>query len=253
MIKEALEYVVDLSGIKTEDIGGITYSDKQLRPIYEPAIEPIELTSLQGLMDYIASGELHSIIAPMEEVPAFIHVASSSSVSLLTNPRESGKRDTIIRVTHKHSTKFSLGTWLEPEDFIVQLKSNAVPKVDGVGDYLKLLTLASSISTERIATMKDTGVNQQVATRQGIAFEMTEIPQFLTLEFRRTFPEIFPGESKFFLRVKDNQGKVVLALFECTFDEWEMQTRAKIKSWIASRVDELKKSNKSLTRYVVME
>lgn len=55
MIKEALQYIVGLSAPVVQEIGNETYSDKPLHRVDSPLAEPIQLSTLESLVDYIKS------------------------------------------------------------------------------------------------------------------------------------------------------------------------------------------------------
>lgn len=75
MIKEALQYIVGLSTPTVQEINGETYSDKPLHRVdYAPLADPIQLSTLESLVDYIKSEKddlTHTGTRAM-----FIHVAA---------------------------------------------------------------------------------------------------------------------------------------------------------------------------------
>jgi hypothetical protein len=247
-----------MSPTTIREIKGLTYADSPLALISKPELKTITLSSLQGLADYIASGEI-SRIWPSQPLDGgdlgkdiFIQVISSQTVRVVGPIRDDNGRDCPVAAVFTQSTKFPFGSWVIPEEFIVQFKTNVVAPmdtgiipgvpVDGapvvVSHYHQLLALASSIASEHINTLKDDGVSQSVATRQGINVDMTRILPFYELNFRRTFPEIYQPRSSFFLRIRTrNDGKnIELCLHECTHDEWEMTARDRIKKWLQEHI-----------------
>jgi|GEM_PF-4167406 len=235
MIKEAIEKIIELAPTMVRDIGQYVYSDRKLNLVEEPRIEPIMLNSLTGLVNYLKSGEAQSINPDNQQV--FIHVQNSQVVRVFTRLMKR-RRDYMVDARFEGAHDFKFGQWMTPEEFIVNFKSCAVePYGKEISDYSLLLKLASSISVEHLSTMKDSGIAQSVATKQGIQYEMTDLPPFLKLEFRRTFPEIMQYESEFFLRLRQVGDKGVnLALFETKYDEWERGTKTRIARWLGENL-----------------
>lgn len=251
MLKEMLEYVVGESQPRLTEVGGFTYTSKTLKLVTTPPISPITVFSLQGVVDYLGSGEMQSLQprivtpGPIECPKIFVHVVSSMEVTVMTLLGKDNTRDTVIQAKHKNSTTFPIGKWMLPEEFIVEFKTNAIAPIvpisaeNEMSHYNQILSIASSISNEHIQTMKDDGISQSVATKQGVNFDMTTILPFYDLNFRRSFPEIYQPSSRFFLRVRGDEErtkKVLIALHECTRDDWELRARDRVKSWLKENI-----------------
>lgn len=232
MIKEAIDRIISLAETNVRQIGDYTYSDRPLVLVEPPKIEPISLNSLVGMIEYIKSGEIQLLRHGELVDQSYIHIQDHRNVRVITQLKNN-RRDTMVKVLFEPAHEFKFGQWMGPDEFIVAFKSNAV--TGDCPDYNVILKVVSSISIEHLATMRDSGVAQSIATKSGINYELTEVPQFVRLEFRRTFPDIDQGDSEYFLRIRQVTSPapgVQLALFETTFDDWESKARERIARWI---------------------
>jgi len=236
MLREAIDRILSLAPITTRDIAGMTYSDRAMVLVEPPKVDTLSITSLTGMVDYIRSGE-PGRLTKEEDGNIFLQAVSSTLVRLMGPVGKDGKRNKYAVAEFDASKEFPFGSPMSPEAFITAFKSNAVPPSEGsASDFNLTLKIVSSISLEHLATMTDSKVTQQVALKQRVQFNLQEIPAFLDLEFRRTFPEIGQYRNQFFLRVKGKDQNVTISLHETTKDRWESQCRHAIKEWLNGQV-----------------
>ena len=53
MIKEAIDRILGLSEIRTEQIGNQVFTNSNLEPVYESVAEKLVVRNLTGLVDYL--------------------------------------------------------------------------------------------------------------------------------------------------------------------------------------------------------
>lgn len=92
MIKEALQYIVGLSDIKTIEHNYETYSDRQLHrvPNEIEVPDPLVVNALSGFMDYVAADE--GRVADCTGEPQYIQIASPTEVRLVSVLNTDNKR-----------------------------------------------------------------------------------------------------------------------------------------------------------------
>lgn len=234
MIKEALQYIVGLSDPKVQSIDGEFYSDKELyRVSYTPRAEPIQLSTLESLVDYIKFGH-----DAMDEM--FIHVVSPTKVKMYSVLNRDRKRECIAEVT-ANAPSFAFNRWIDHETFCIALQSKFLPNEDRA----LLLKFAGTVESGTIAEYGDDGVTQKATVKVGIAKKgEAVIPNPVELIAYRTFIEVEQPVSKYVFRMKD-MGGIQCALHEADGGAWEIVAMKKIKEY-------LDKSVGSLEGYVVI-
>ena len=92
----------------------------------------------------------------------------------------------------------------------------------------------------QIAEVKtaDDGISQRVTAKTGIArVAEVDIPNPLTLQPYRTFPEAQQPESDFVFRVRTASDNAIgVALFEADGGRWKLQAALNIKEWLTENI-----------------
>lgn len=165
MIKKALEYIVGLNKPEITEIGGETYTDKELhRVVHNPKADVIYMNTLTSLMDYIVS----DTDAMAEKM--ILHVASPTGVGFYSQLDEDRKREMMVSVAAE-LPDFKFGHFLPHEEFCIALQS----KFMDTEDRKLLLKFAGTVEAGSIAQYSDDGVSQKATVKTGIVGKQDDI------------------------------------------------------------------------------
>lgn len=181
MIKDALEYIVEMKKPNITEIGGQTYSDKKLERIsYEPHIEPFKLSTLDSLIKYIKS----DLEVPV--TPFFLHIVSEKSVKMLST-LDSDKHRECLAVVDAEVPRFEFGAYIPQENFCINLKTKFIQNEDRE----LLVSFAGNVEDKTVAEYGDDGISQKATVKTGVASKTeTIVPSPVHLKPYRTFDEI---------------------------------------------------------------
>lgn len=204
MIKKALEYIVGMSAPTITKIGGQDYSDKPLNRIsYNPKADPIALTTLTSLVDYIRRD--------IDVMPGkmIVHVKSPTSVSLYSALDPARVRERLVEVS-ADVPRFEFGHFIGHEEFCIALQSKFMP----TDDRALLLKFAGTVEAGSVAEYGDDGISQKATIKTGVASKGAAlVPSPAVLKPYRTFIEIDQPESEFVFRMKqDSRSAAVMVL-----------------------------------------
>lgn len=227
MIKEALQYIVGLSAPAIQNIDGETYSDKPLKRIdFTPLAEPIQLSTLESLVDYIKSN------ADKMDGSMFIHVVSPTKVRMYSCLNRNREREYIAEVT-ANVPEFGFNRWIDHESFCIALQSKFLPNEDRA----LLLKFAGTVESGTIAEYGDDGITQKATVKVGIAKKgEAVIPNPVSLIAYRTFVEVEQPESQYVFRMQDRSG-ISCALYEADGGAWKIDAMRKIKAYLAAALN----------------
>ncbi|HHW03380.1 MAG TPA: hypothetical protein GXX35_11350 [Thermoanaerobacterales bacterium] len=229
MIKEALEYLVNLGQVKTIEVNGQTYATQNLNRIKLPKATPLDINSLTGLVDYIKSGF---------DADAFngtlIHIVDHSTVKLISNILNDSDRETYV-TAHAFQPQFRFGYFYDTESFIILLQSCFVQNEDA----LRIFKLVGNIKDSVIRTYGDDGITQSVTAKVGIAqVEEVPVPNPVKLAPYRTFVEVEQPESKFVFRMRKGEDGPEAALFEADGGAWKIEAMQRIKIFLEEKLED---------------
>ena len=230
MITQAIEKVIDLSKPTELNFDGRNYTSKQIYPVKDP--EPADLTihTLTGLVDYITANPDGLKIEDLT-----IHILSFSDVRLhgpLFGGFEQRKEYVSAQLI---MDDFPWGRYLSIEEFNIKLQAMFI-KDETVS---RILSIVGNIKDEKVMTVGDDGITQQVTARAGIArVENINLPNPVTLTPYRTFLEAEQPVSQFVFRMKSGRDGDLptAALFEADGGRWKLQAIQNIKEWLSQKV-----------------
>lgn len=228
MIKEALQYVVNLGKTETIEIEGRVYSTSQIMPVKQPETVPLCISTLNSLVQYIKTDFDKVALNPKN--PLVIHVVSPTLVKAFTPfYGEFKQRDLLLEVSPVLPT-LRFGEYKSQEQFVIEMQSKFVD----TQDKPLLLQLAGNLKDEMIRTMEDDGVSQVATVKAGVAkVADVVVPNPVTLAPYRTFLEVDQPASKFIFRIKEG-GQ--LALFEADGGAWQYEAISNIKKYLENEV-----------------
>lgn len=231
IIRDALQYLVNLGQVKTIEVGEQIYSPSPLHLIREPLAKPLQVNTLSGVVEYLTSGyDAPSIVG------ALVHVVSPTEVVVVSPILDDAQREKYIEAEAFEST-FRFGQWYDVESFIISLQSNFTPRYDRD----RILKVVGNLRTEEgVKQYSDDGVTQAVTAKTGVAMvDEVAVPNPVTLAPYRTFIEVEQPDSVFVFRMKQDGGRgPQCALFEADGGGWKLEAMANIKAFFEARLAE---------------
>ncbi len=227
--KSFIEKIQETAGIQTiEDDEGLMYSNEQLYPVASPILVKLNLTTLQGIVDYIV---IHNL-----QTDSFIHVKSPWKVCLYSKVTDEWNRRTEFADAKHDEWSWFSDERLTPEGFIVLVRRKFL-ETEVLSDLLKLV---STIKAEHVETSKDDGITQTATVQSGVVLvERKELKKSWELVPYRTFPDIEQPESEFFLRVSKVSEKseaVSLRLVETDDEKWKLTAIDRIREFLVNKL-----------------
>lgn len=227
MIKEALQYLVELGKAEEHTINGDTYSDKPLHRIdmYIPKANAIEMHTLTSLVDYIKS----DVDAMSEKM--IVEVASPTKVNLYSQLDYNRDREKLVSVSAR-VPEFSFNNFMDQEKFCINLQSKFVN--DPQTDRALILKFAGTVEAGTVSEYGDDGVTQKATVKTGIASKGDAIvPNPVKLRPYRTFLEVEQPVSEFIFRMKqDKYDGINCAIFEADGGAWQIAATKAIKEYL---------------------
>lgn len=240
MITEAINRIIQLSQPNQIEHAGLLYTDKAMHLVKDPVADPVEISTLQGLVD-LYNGQLDDM---KKDGDVLVHITSSTEVEIISRETDDFERRRVwARATYpKLITPFRFGQWMDPESFVIGCRAGfqraKIETGDGTfaADLDYVLKIASNIATEAIDTSEDDGIAQKVAMRRGVVLkEQTNLKPLVQLAPYRTFAEIDQQLSTFVFRARVGGDSVNLALFEADGGRWHLSAIAAIAAWLAGK------------------
>lgn len=199
MIKEALQYLVELGKAEEHAINGDIYSDKPLHRIdmYIPKANAIEMHTLTSLVDYIKSD-----VDEMSD-KMIVEVASPTKVNLYSQLDYNRDREKLVSVSAR-VPEFSFNNFMDQEKFCINLQSKFID--DPQTDRSLILKFAGTVEAGTVAEYGDDGITQKATVKTGIASKGDAIvPNPVKLRPYRTFLEVEQPISEFIFRMKQDK------------------------------------------------
>lgn len=227
MIKEALQYLVELGKAEEHTINGDTYSDKPLHRIdmYIPKANAIEMHTLTSLVDYIKS-DVDEMSKKM-----IVEVASPTKVNLYSQLDYNRDREKLVSVSAR-VPEFSFNNFMDQEKFCINLQSKFID--DTQTDRSLILKFAGTVEAGTVADYGDDGITQKATVKTGIVSKGDAIiPNPVKLRPYRTFLEVEQPISEFIFRMKqDKYDGINCAIFEADGGAWQIAATKAIKEYL---------------------
>lgn len=172
----------------------------------------IEMYSLAGLRDYLATNDVKARV--------FVHVDGPAEVDVfgdLGDIADEYRRYCYVRV-NALPTKYVDGEWRDIETTIIRLQTSYVPSASRDA----LISVLSSVTEGEVRESLDDGYTQEVKTRRGVTLaERTKVPSPVVLAPYRTFREVEQPTSSFVVRLRGSEeGRPTVALYEADGSAW---------------------------------
>ncbi len=231
MIKEALEYLVGLSRPELVKTHNAVWSDRKLSRVeWNPKAQPVKMSTLTSLIDYIKSET-----DKMDDM--IVHVVSPLEVRLFSALDEDRIRETLVAVEGQVPA-FKYGSYMGHEEFLIALQSKFIENADRA----LLLKFAGTVENGTVSNYGDDGISQKATVSKGIASkEACIVPNPVNLRPFRTFIEVEQPASDFVFRMRDDgRDGVQCAIFEADGGAWKNQAMDSIKEYLKEELAEFK-------------
>ena len=229
MIKEALQYIVELGSVAVSEINGSQYATGQLHRIPEElTAAPLSVHTLTAIIDYITSGadECAESDASMDR-RFVIHVADYDRVYLYRELNSDKVRECLIDA-ELSAPSFPFGRWMDVETFIINMQTHFVQ--DENRDML--IRLIGTVTADQGVTLADDGMTQKVTARSGISLvQEVAVPNPVELAPFRTFTDVEQPVSPFVFRVRRDGDAIMAALFAADADAWKNEAICRIRDY----------------------
>ncbi|MDQ0412696.1 hypothetical protein [Mesobacillus stamsii] len=224
MIKEALQYLINLGNVEVKYENEQVYSTQPLHLLKEPIAKPLEVRSLSGVVEYLKSKfDVNQQL--------MVHVNSPTEVVAFGALNANENRNQFIQA-NALIPSFSFDRWYDAEEFNIKLQSTFVRNEDR--DIM--LKVVGNIKEENVKTVGDDGVSQAVSAKVGVATVATvQVPNPVVLKPYRTFVEVDQPESDFIFRMQNGPR---CALFEADGGAWKLQAMKNIRTYLQEALAE---------------
>lgn len=230
LIVDAIKKIEELAKPEIIDIESRKYSSKSLFPVVNPLQEDITLHTLTGLIDYIKTNPDRLNIGENT-----IIIGDHAHVCLVgTVFGEFKQRETYVSVKLVIDD-FPWGRKLEHEDFIIKLQSMFVQ----CETAKKILSIVGNLKDERVTTVNDDGITQQVTAKAGVARVVNvDLPNPVELTPFRTFMEADQVKSRFVFRMHAGRDGALptCALHEADGGRWKLDAIQSVKKWLSDQL-----------------
>lgn len=219
MIKEATEYLQRTAHGQLVEHDGRTYSTKELHKVLPPAVEPVQLHTLHGLIE---------VARPLVESESISVLVKSPSHVVVFGEPKAPWRNRQVFVEAKDfdggNIAFRFGQYYEQTEFIIGMNAWFVK----TSERDKVLAFVSTVTEESAASAKDDGASQVVTTKRGAKLGVESIPNPVELAPYRSFREITQVASRFLLRYRDGK----FALFDVEGNAWQYEAVKRVAEYI---------------------
>jgi hypothetical protein len=217
---------IELATPNMIEIHGRQYSDKKLHPVLDPIPEPLNLSTLESLVDYARK---ESPVNPI------VHVVSPVKVRLISCLHGDFEQRSVYAEARCTPPEFAFGRFHPHEDFMVALQA----LFDISPDLGTIMSVIGNIADENVATYEDDGVSQKVTVKSGITRKSeAKVPNPVCLAPYRTFSEVAQPVSPFILRMKQGSPLPTVALFEADGGLWKLNAIDSIKDFLGGKLPE---------------
>ncbi|MDY5102648.1 MAG: hypothetical protein SPE81_06080 [Agathobacter sp.] len=228
MNKEALQYIVGLSGIHTIEYEGEKYSSSQLHrvPKEMDGPDPIEVSTLSGFMDYVAKND------DRYGRRMYIQIVSPTEVRLVSALNMDNQRDTYIKAKAVLPSQ-NFGSPLDQERFLIWLRTGFVPteKRDAIVEF------CGCVTGNDVVNLQDDGISQKVSISTYVGTQDAIAPTDPVLAPFRTFIDIEQPESPFVFRTQKYGDGIGFVLYEADGGAWKTDAMNNILEYIRKYMD----------------
>jgi len=180
MLKEAMQYLLELSSVQPITVNGLVYTDRDVTAVETPKLSEVSLLTLTGLVDLVKAKTDN-----LDPQSYLLHVGSHLSVSLIQKTTDAyGRRVALASARCEDGQPFAFGRFLDREEFVIGLQA----KFEQTAKLLETLKIASNLESSIVAQSEDDGISQRTTVKQGVTLkEVVTIKGRVQLKPYRTF------------------------------------------------------------------
>lgn len=221
-----------LEGFTVEHNGQL-FSRETLKPVIDsPMPSSLELYTLTGFVDYLASG-----LDSVKKEDVAIVIDDHKTVRLKSKLNERQDRSHYLTSKLMETERFHYGNFYDQEEFIISLSSLFVENES----LVKLREFVSNLIINNSLDVSDDGITQSAIVKRGMTSalkDQVDAPVRVKLKPYRTFREVDQPESEFLFRMRAQEGKVpTCALFEADGGTWKMKAMQNIAEYLKKNAD----------------
>lgn len=214
-------------------VDGRDYADRSLYPVNTPRPEPLTVSTLTALADY-----LNTNVDELERGKLICHVKSHSEVAIRSALLgDFANRACYIRA-ELDQLQLPFNKWMGAESFNIALQSCfCEPEGLAATDKGLVLKYIGSVVAINESATSDDGITQAVAVRTGISSKAVKaLPNPVTLRPYRTFTEVEQPASSFIFRCRQDDGDMQFSLTEADGGAWRAEAMKNIKAFMEQAV-----------------
>ncbi len=235
MIKEALQYIIDIQNKRIERVNGKDYYFRGETPVLLGechSCDTLEISTLTSLVDYIKESMADDFSAAGGVPKMIVHVKSETEVDLISVFNDDMDRWKIASVKAK-IPEITLGRFMDQEKFIIQMQSMFIE----ASDKEVVMQVAGNVEDRTVANYGDDGVSQKATIKTGLAnMKDVIVPNPVKLRPFRTFHEVPQPETNFVFRMRNDLDGVSCALFEADGGAWKFEAVHSIAKYLANEL-----------------
>lgn len=228
MLKALYEAIRADAAPAITNIAGRQYSDRPLTPLADPAVPPLRVSTLTGIVEYLKANPDELVLDDI-----LCHVASPTEVVIISRLEGMFPARQLYIQAKAPILKLPFNDWIESEPFIIAAQACIVDD----GDRETILKYLSEVVAISESTTSDNGATQGVTVKTGIASKAVKaLPNPVTLRPYRTFIEVEQPASKFVFRAKQDGGRMQYLLAEADGNAWCAEAMRNIKAYMEATV-----------------
>jgi hypothetical protein len=230
MIQKAIDRILDLADVKMLTHDGRTFSTRALAPMKPPVAQPLNVSTLSGLIDWINS-EGNKV------GPEFlVHIADPRHVNVVSLLDDNWMQRHSFAAAEAQQCAFPFGRDLEIEEFIIGLQLN----FQETPQKAALLKFVAHITKNEVRQATDDGISQTVVQKNEISrMEAARIDPIQKLKPYRTFREVEQPDGEFLLRIKQGRGELpTVALYSTGGVAWELDAIDLVHGYLRNALPE---------------
>lgn len=232
MIKQALEYLVNLKKPETIQVDERDYSTIDIKPIKEAECEALNVYNLGALITYLRDNPDKLCDTKIVNIEGPTRVVVESPVFGKFKQREQHIKADYSKLI----PDIYFGMFLDMEDFMIMLKSKFIE----TEELKNIISIVGNVQNEAVTHYNDDGFTQQVVVRTGVVrVGETVLPSRILLKPYRTFIEVDQPESEFILRARKTSSGVEFALFEADGGAWKRKAIQNISEYLGEALSDI--------------
>ncbi len=236
-VQEIARLAVGAEGVRTIEIDGRKYTDKNIFPVKLAEPATIEIDTLNAIKDYLTGNP-----DGLELAGTLVIVEAPDCVTVRSKLTGDFKQRFVTLKAKWPGIRFQFGQYMNVESFMIGLQADFMDKTTGEAvesDRKKILQIVGNVQDGVVRNFNDDGVTQQATVKVGVTrVDNIPVPNPVLLAPYRTFPEVDQPPSNFIFRMKSGQESPTCALFEADGGRWRTEAAKNVKEWLTENLPE---------------